>query len=330
MKEKNRFEFKESTVDEAIAVGLKELGLAREEAEIEIKSYGGLFSKACVIISPKEKEEQPISEDAAESEESFAPTAPYESDIQADKGYGDEEIIRAEQMILDFVSDLTYRMGIKSEVTSKRSGNEIYISVDGDDAGMIIGYRGEVLDAIQYYALVLANKGEKTFIRVQVDAGNYRKRRQETLANLANRLARKAARTGRRTELEPMNPYERRIIHTTLLNDKFVTTESEGEGRYRHVVIIPKNKDGRGGYSGGGYSGGGGYGGRGGDRRGYGERNDRREYSERNDRRDYSEKPQPENDTEDTSEENGRLSSSDFRKKGFGKTRSFGYNNKRF
>lgn len=312
MKEKNKYEFKESTVDEAVAAGLRELGISRDEADIEIKSYGGLFSKACVIITPKEKpEEEAVEAVAEEAEEVFEETVPVLEEAD------EEEMAGAEQAALEFVSDLALKMGLTSHVTSRRSGNEIFISIEGDDAGTIIGYRGEVLDAIQYYALVIANKGEKNFIRVQIDAGNYRKRRQETLANLAIRLAKKVARTGRKTELEPMNPYERRIIHTTLMNDKFVTTESEGEGRNRHVVILPKNNR---------------------------PRSDRGEYrSDRGDRRDYPrgdrrDNPRPERRERTESaprqeapdSEKTERTSSDFKKKGFGKTRSFGYNNKRF
>lgn len=235
---KTSMEFKAATVDDAIANGLKELGLTIDQADVEIKSHGGIFTKACVIITPKTPKE-----DAAESESAESGAA-YEDEKPAIRPAAapSSELAAAQEECTDFIRELIAKMGVNCDVTSDTENDEINIYVNGDEAGQIIGYRGEVLDAIQYFALILANKGEKEFIRVQVDAGNYRRKRKETLANLARRLAVKTARSGRRTVLEPMNPFERRVIHTTLADDKEVTTQSEGEGKYRHVVIIPNNE----------------------------------------------------------------------------------------
>jgi|AGTN01.2.fsa_nt_gi Predicted RNA-binding protein len=263
-------EYKASTVDEAIEAGLKELGMTKEEVDVEVKSYGGIFNKASVILTPKKSAgSAPVPEEEAAPEIQVKEEAPSSEELPEVKTELSEAekaaVSAAEAEAVAFVKTVLEKMGVAGEVTSVINGNEINIAVNGNDAGLVIGYRGEVLDAIQYYALVLANKGEKVFIRVQVDAGNYREKRKETLANLAVRLAHKTAKTGRRTELEPMNPFERRIIHTTLANDRFVTTESEGEGKYRHVVIIPKQRPE--GYQprenryGSGENGGGGYGG---------------------------------------------------------------------
>lgn len=120
---------------------------------------------------------------------------------------------------------------------TNEEGDTVYNLV-GRDAGDIIGYRGEVLDAIQYLALVATGREEGH--RVHIDAEHYRQKRAQTLTRLADRLARKAAETGRPQSLEPMNPYERRVIHTALQDSRFATTASEGEGKFRHVVILPK------------------------------------------------------------------------------------------
>ena len=117
---------------------------------------------------------------------------------------------------------------------------EMVIDLSGDDMGVLIGKRGQTLDSLQYLTSLVVNKGEEDYIRVKVDTENYRKRRQDTLENLAKNIAFKVKRTKRSVSLEPMNPYERRIIHSALQNDKFVTTHSEGEEPFRHVVVTMK------------------------------------------------------------------------------------------
>jgi len=114
------------------------------------------------------------------------------------------------------------------------------IDLSGDDMGMLIGKRGATLDSLQYLVSLVVNKDSEDYIRVKVDTENYRERRKETLENLAKNIAYKVKRTKRSVSLEPMNPYERRIIHSALQNDKFVTTHSEGEDPYRRVIISLK------------------------------------------------------------------------------------------
>lgn len=244
MEEIKRYEFKSSTVDDAVAKGLKELGLTREEVDCEIKSYGGIFSKATVILTPKAKAEADEAE--VETAEVAEQTEDAEVAMQAepasDGGEAPLEISAAAEASEAFVAELLAKMHIKCTARASGTGDEVLVSITGEDAGAAIGYRGEVLDAIQYFALLIANKGEKEFIHVTVDAENYRKKRKDTLTNLALRLARKTARTGRKTELEPMNPFERRVIHTALQSHPDVTTVSAGEGRFRHVVIVPKHE----------------------------------------------------------------------------------------
>ena len=122
----------------------------------------------------------------------------------------------------------------------KEDEKELNIDLAGDDMGVLIGKRGQTLDSLQYLVSLIVNKESTDYIRVKVDTENYRKRRQDTLENLAKNIAFKVKRTKRTVSLEPMNPYERRIIHSALQNDKFVTTHSEGEEPYRHVVVTMK------------------------------------------------------------------------------------------
>ena len=126
------------------------------------------------------------------------------------------------------------------DITDEQFENEMNIELSGDDMGVLIGKRGQTLDSLQYLTSLVVNKGEDDYIRVKVDTENYRKRRQDTLENLAKNIAFKVKRTKRSVSLEPMNPYERRIIHSALQNDKFVTTHSEGEEPFRHVVVTMK------------------------------------------------------------------------------------------
>jgi spoIIIJ-associated protein len=119
--------------------------------------------------------------------------------------------------------------------------NTLDIDLSGDEMGVLIGKRGQTLDSLQYLVSLVVNKGEENYIRVKVDTENYRQRRKATLENLAKNISYKVKRTRRPVSLEPMNPYERRIIHSALQNDKYVTTHSEGDEPYRHVVVTLKN-----------------------------------------------------------------------------------------
>lgn len=118
--------------------------------------------------------------------------------------------------------------------------NSMDIDLSGDEMGVLIGKRGQTLDSLQYLVSLVVNKDMDNYIRVKVDTENYRQRRKETLENLAKNISYKVKRTKRPVSLEPMNPYERRIIHSALQNDKYVTTHSEGEEPYRHVVVVLK------------------------------------------------------------------------------------------
>lgn len=138
-----------------------------------------------------------------------------------------------------FLDDVFKAMGITAAcvVTYDQENATIEINIDGDEMGVLIGKRGQTLDSLQYLVSLVVNKNSENYIKVKLDTENYRARRKETLENLAKNIAFKVKRTRKPVSLEPMNPYERRIIHSALQNDKFVETYSEGEEPYRKVVI---------------------------------------------------------------------------------------------
>jgi len=142
----------------------------------------------------------------------------------------------------EFLEKLMSEMGLEATVTVASNADSVYVDIDGKDTGTVIGKRGQTLDAVQYLTSLVVNKGEDEYIRVVVDAEGYRAKREITLEKLAYRLAEKAVKTGRSVRLEPMNPYERKVIHTTLQTVPSVTTKSEGNEPYRRVVIEPAKK----------------------------------------------------------------------------------------
>ena len=138
-----------------------------------------------------------------------------------------------------FLTDVFAAMGINAlvEVKYDQENSTVEINIDGDEMGVLIGKRGQTLDSLQYLVSLVVNKNSENYIKVKLDTENYRARRKETLENLAKNIAYKVKRTRKPVSLEPMNPYERRIIHSALQNDKYVETYSEGEEPYRKVVI---------------------------------------------------------------------------------------------
>lgn len=131
-------------------------------------------------------------------------------------------------------------MVVAVDVKYDEENKNLNIDLSGDEMGILIGKRGQTLDSLQYLVSLVVNKGSEEYIRVKVDTEDYRKRRKETLENLAKNIAYKVKRTKRSVSLEPMNPYERRVIHSALQNDKYVTTHSEGEEPFRRVVVTLK------------------------------------------------------------------------------------------
>lgn len=134
------------------------------------------------------------------------------------------------------------QMEVEIDIKEDKENHTMDIDLRGNDMGILIGKRGQTLDSIQYLVSLVANKQSEEYIRVKVDTENYRKRRKDTLENLAKNIAYKVKRTKRNVSLEPMNPYERRVIHSALQNDRYVTTHSEGEEPFRHVVVTLKKE----------------------------------------------------------------------------------------
>ena len=147
-----------------------------------------------------------------------------------------------EESVKDFLKSVFHAMDMAVEIIVKVNEEEKLIEVDlkGEDMGVLIGKRGQTLDSLQYLTNLAVNKHSENYYKVKVDTEDYRKRRKDTLENLAKNIAYKVKRTKRSVELEPMNPFERRVIHSALQNDRYVTTHSEGDEPYRHVVVTLK------------------------------------------------------------------------------------------
>lgn len=189
------------------------------------------------------KKEEAVREEKTEKEESSAnakeeksePVSVKEKELLAK--VEDETIRYVEQ----FVKDTLKAMDMDVEITSSiDKDGALYVDMKGENMGILIGKRGQTLDSLQYLANRVANKHQSGYVRVKLDTENYRARREETLKHLAKNIAHKVKRNRRPVILEPMNPYERRIIHSTLQSDPYVTTHSEGEEPYRKVVVTLK------------------------------------------------------------------------------------------
>jgi len=147
-----------------------------------------------------------------------------------------------EDYVKEFLNNVFDSMNMSVEIVTNldEENNNLDIELKGDEMGVLIGKRGQTLDSLQYLVSLVANKNSENYLRIKLDTENYRKRRKETLENLAHNIAYKVKRTKRQVSLEPMNPYERRVIHSALQNDKYVVTHSEGEEPYRRVVVTLK------------------------------------------------------------------------------------------
>ena len=197
------------TVDDALYEALKELHASRDEVEVTIidegaKGFLGMFGAKDAVIQVVKK---------------FNP----------------------EKIAVTFLNEMFQAMHMNVSIETKLKEKQLSIELSGDEIGVLIGKRGQTLDSIQYLVSLVVNKGNSPYISILLDTENYRQRRKETLESLAYNLAKKVKQTKRNVVLEPMNPYERRIIHSSLQNDRYVTTYSEGEEPYRNVVITLKS-----------------------------------------------------------------------------------------
>ena len=202
-------EFRGKTVDDAITNALVSLGTTSDQIEYEVIEKGsnvilGFGSKDAVIKVAKKS--------------------------------------TPEDVVKDFLTEVFDKMNLEVEIITKFDEIEgvIDIELKGPEMGVLIGKRGQTLDSLQYLTNLAVNRKSDNYLRVKIDTEDYRRRRKETLENLAKNMAYKVKRTKRPVSLEAMNPYERRIIHSALQNDKYVVTHSEGEEPYRHVVITLK------------------------------------------------------------------------------------------
>ena len=197
------------TVDDALTEALVTLGATSDQVEYEVIEKGsngflGIGSKNAVIKIRKKQS--------------------------------------AEGSVRDFLSQIFAAMQMEVEILVKVDEEEKMIDVElkGAEMGLLIGKRGQTLDSLQYLTNLAVDKNSENYYKVKVDTEDYRKRRKETLENLAKNIAYKVKRTKRPVSLEPMNPFERRVIHSALQNDRYVTTHSEGEEPFRHVVVTLK------------------------------------------------------------------------------------------
>ena len=177
-------------------------------------------------------------ENAAEVQQSAAPAPIIEHEpfVPTPEEAQSEEARRAKA----FLAGLTERMGVPVEIALQESEEQLRMQMTGEGMSLLIGRRGETLDALQYLTSLNINRGREEYLRVSIDTENYRAKREEALRKLAVRMAGRAKKSGRRVALEPMNPYERRILHSALQDDPDVTTHSEGEEPYRRVIITLK------------------------------------------------------------------------------------------
>ncbi len=215
------------TVDDAITDACQKLMVTSDKLDYEVIEKGtsgflGFASKPAVIRAK-------IKEEKVEAKNKISNiVSQKEEDSSAVASVNDPK---------DFLSQVFKAMNMEVEISVDFHENEMDIELSGKEMGVLIGKRGQTLDSLQYLTSLVVNKGSADYIRVKVDTENYRKRRKETLENLAKNLAYKVKRTKRPVTLEPMNPYERRVIHSALQNDKYVSTHSEGEEPFRRVII---------------------------------------------------------------------------------------------
>ena len=207
---------------------------ASEDAPREKKSRnrrrrrGGAKGEGGEAIEANEGEEQSIA--------APAPVIEHEPFVPTDEAAQSDDAKRAKM----FLAGLTDRMGVPVEIELMETPEQLRMQMAGENMSLLIGRRGETLDALQYLTSLNINRGREEYLRVSIDTENYRAKREEALRKLAVRMAGRAKKSGRRVALEPMNPYERRILHSALQNDPEVTTHSEGEEPYRRVIITLK------------------------------------------------------------------------------------------
>jgi spoIIIJ-associated protein len=251
-------------VDEAVKLALEDLKVSIDEVDVTVleepsRGFFGIGSKLALVRVEKKKIKEPEPEQPAPApapavkteapkkqkkekknrqEKSTKETKTQKPVLEVLKEDQEEELqVLEDHKAITFLKDVIREMGLECDVTGKCGKETIYLNIQGKDSGTIIGKRGQTLDSIQYLVSLVVNKDQNKYTRVVVDAENYRAKRERTLEALAYRLASKVYKSKRPVKLEPMNPYERKVIHATLQNHPHVTTRSEGEDPYRRVII---------------------------------------------------------------------------------------------
>ena len=246
------------TIEDAIAKGVAQLAAEGQELVetkvLEQPSNGflGIGRKPAVVrlffTAVAKAEEQSVavaSEPVATSETEVQDTAVAASEGTVEEKPSKKELSKEDQQEIaekgkQFLDDMFTQMGLTVVIEKMMTKDKITFQVHGEDLGILIGKHGQTLDAIQYLTNLVAHKDVSGHCHIVVDVENYRSRREETLVNLAKRLASKVKRNRQKVSLEPMNAFERKIIHTALQGDKNVVTNSEGDEPFRHVVITYK------------------------------------------------------------------------------------------
>lgn len=234
-------EFKGKTKSDAITEACRHFSIPSDRLDYEVVDEGkagflGMGARPAVVKARVKEQREEVIEPVVTAETPVTASAAVEAERTVD--------IDVEAVSKKFLADVFAAMGIAVEISATYNDPQksLEVELSGDEMGVLIGKRGQTLDSLQYLISLVVNKGTGEYIRVKVDTENYRQRRRETLENLAKNIAYKVKRTRRPVSLEPMNPYERRIIHSALQNDKYVTTHSEGDEPFRRVVVTPKRE----------------------------------------------------------------------------------------
>lgn len=238
-------EFKGKTKNDAITEACRHFSIPSDKLDYEVIDEGksgilGIGARPAIIKARVKEENEEVIEPVKLSE------TPIIASVKA--AAAEIEDVDVEGVSKKFLTDVFAAMDLAVEISTKYNDSlrSLEVELSGDEMGVLIGKRGQTLDSLQYLISLVINKGTTEYIKVKVDTENYRQRRKETLENLAKNISYKVKRTRRPVSLEPMNPYERRIIHSALQNDRYVTTHSEGDEPFRRVVVTPKRDSGYG------------------------------------------------------------------------------------
>ena len=238
LRKSNSTEKSAKNKEAAIEAALKELGAAREDVDIEVLDEG---SKGFLGIGARDARVRVTLKKAQSEEAAPAQTRAPVRESKKEERPKKESLGGPEEDAKKFLGDIFSAMNLDVSIDAKMDEQSISIDLAGENMGIVIGKRGDTLDSLQYLTSLVVNQRSEDYIKVSIDTENYREKRTEALLALSNRLAEKVTKTGKKFTLEPMNPYERRIIHSNLQDSETVTTYSVGAEPYRKVVIAPKN-----------------------------------------------------------------------------------------